>query len=107
MMTYVALHEDFTIEHLGFLPLFLSEEDPRPAAKQYDDNYVSGWSPMPGWTLAPKAMMLKYPGDPPMLPFAATKLHGQEAILFYPHAIVMILQIAGERKGSFEVARLD
>ena len=87
-MIWTARHQQFEYEMLGFLPSFLNENDPRPAAQQFDANYQhgGGWQPMEGWTLADDDM-LKYPGDPPQSPLAETRLR-DERILFYPHAFV-------------------
>jgi hypothetical protein len=103
MTLYIALDPRFHPEQLGFLPEFLSDDDPRSAREQYDENYVSGWHPMSGWTLDVATMTLSYPGDPPLKPFCMTALHDRELIYFYPHAQVLVLQ----QDGSFEVARLD
>jgi len=102
MMIYLTLDPRFAIEQLGYLPGFLNEDDPRPAAEQYDANYVGGWRPLDGWAFDPREMLLKYPGDPPLEPFAATRLR-DEMILFFPYAQVMVWQ----PDGSFEVARMD
>jgi hypothetical protein len=102
-MIYISLDPRFDMEQLGFIPSFLSEDDPRPAAEQFNDNYVSGWRPLDGWVLTDPTMMgITYPGDPTLFPFAMTNLR-DESILFYRHAQVMILQM----DGSFEVCRMD
>ena len=103
MILYIALDPRFHPEQLGFLPEFLSDDDPRSAREQYDENYVSGWHPMSGWTLDDQTMTLSYPGDPPLKPFCMTALHDSELIYFYPHAQVLILQM----DGSFEMSRMD
>ena len=88
---------------LGFLPGLISENDPRPAAKQLEDTYRhgGGWNPMPGWRLD-MSNVLHYPGDPSMKPLAMAILR-HELILFYPHAFLCIVQ----PDRSFEVARVD
>ena len=91
-----------TTRDLGYLPLFLSEADPRPAKEQFDDHYQGGWMPMKGFRLNIASMALTYPGDPPLLPDAVTRLR-EEAIFVYPHDWVLILQT----DGTWEVARLD
>jgi hypothetical protein len=101
-MIYVGLDRRFDMEQLGYLPGFLSEDDPRPAAEQYDNNYVGGWRPQPGWEYAPATMRARYPGDPPLYPFAMTMLR-DERVLFYPHAYVLVLQ----PDDTFEMARMD
>ena len=56
---------------LGFLPSFLSEADPRPAAEQIHANYThgGGWNPrLHGQSFDPVTLALTYPGDPPLYP---------------------------------------
>jgi hypothetical protein len=91
-----------TPEHLGFIPGFLSDDDPRPAKEQINEKYVSGWNKFDGFELNEKSMELSYSGDPPMTPLAATHLK-DELIFFYPHAWLLILQ----PDHTWEVARLD
>jgi hypothetical protein len=88
---------------LGFLPMFLSDDDPRPAREQFDTNYQhgGGWRPMQKFTLQGDNS-LQYPGDPPLRPYAQVILR-DELILVYPHSWVVIKQ----QDGSFEVARMD
>lgn len=102
-MDWKLLHPRMTMEMLGFLPGFLSERDPRPAAEQINDNYRhgGGWSPMPEWTLT-EGNGIKYPGDPALMPLASTKLRDEE-IFFYNHAWLCIKQ----PDGSIEVSRVD
>lgn len=93
---------------LGFIPKFLSQSDPRPAAEQFNDAYAhgGGWDKFEGFTLG-EGFSLIYPGDPEIKPVAFGVLHpnteDQETIFVYPHAWVMIMHI----KGHFEVARMD
>lgn len=90
-------------DHLGFLPLMFSDDDPRPAREQANDNYQhgGGWHPRPGFTLLPTGALC-YPGDPPMFPLAQAMLR-DEKIVLYPFSWVVIKQT----DGSFEVARMD
>jgi hypothetical protein len=86
---------------LGLLPDFLSEDDPRPAAKQFDERYRhGGWRPLPGFAMSGNELL--YPGDPPQPPIALVILRG-EVILLYDYDFVAIVQ----PDGSFEVSRLD
>ena len=79
----------------------LSEDDPRPAAEQFQTNYpFGGWHPFEGFKLS--GTTLKYPGDPPLMPIAETALR-DERIFLYQSAWVMILQ----PDGTFSVSRLD
>ena len=101
-MIYVGLDPRFDMEHLGYLPGFLSEDDERSAAEQYNENYIGGWRPQPDWKFNPETLVVRYPGDPPMRPFAMAMLRN-ERILFYPHAYVMVLQ----DDDTFAMARMD
>jgi len=98
-MTYIffGAHD---VDELGFLPEFLDEEDPRLASAQFNANYIGGWNPFPGFTM--EGDTLQYPGDPPLVPIAYTKLR-DETIIFYPYAFVAIKQ----PDGTFEVSRMD
>jgi hypothetical protein len=51
-------------EGLGYLPSFLSESDPRPAAAQIDENYAhgGGFSPFSGFIMVGDNIV--YPGSP-------------------------------------------
>jgi hypothetical protein len=102
-MIWKMLHPDMTMEHLGFLPEFLSEDDPRPAKEQIHTNYQhgGGWRTMKGFAHVGN-LVLQYPGDPPFSPLAQTKLR-DETIVFYPGEFVAIFQ----PDGSFEASRVD
>ncbi len=91
-------------EALGFIPTFLSDDDPRPARAQIHANYRhgGGWIPAKGFRLDPDTMTLNYPGDPPLNCIAASMLR-DEMILVYPHAWVVILC----PDGTYEVSRCD
>lgn len=102
MLTFKPLHPRATLAHLGYIPSFLSENDPRPAREQIIDNYVGGWLSFKGFVLQSDGLTLKYPGDPALLPLWQAELR-DETIVVYQHAWVMIKQ----KDGSFEVARLD
>jgi len=86
----------------GFLPDFFSEDDPRPAAEQLDENYQhgGGWRPMKGWDLVGGKVV--YPGDPPLEPVSEAALRGEKLTLFQ-YDFLLIQQ--GD--GSFEVGRVD
>lgn len=100
-------------DSVGLIPGFLSERDPRPAKEQIDANYAhgGGWSPYPNgdWKMMPPPRgfdphigLLKYSGDPRLVPLAVAKLR-DEKIVVYDSGITAIIQ----KDGSFEVARLD
>ena len=68
MTKWELLHPQMTMDHLGYIPDFLSEHDSRPAAQQFDSNYAhgGGWNPEVGrgqWKML-DGHKLKYPGDP-------------------------------------------
>ena len=90
------------LDLLGYIPMFLFEDDPRPAAEQFNERYAhgGGWQPMDKWKLS--GDQIKYPGDPPYHPVARGQLRG-ETIWVYPHSWVCIVQ----PDGSFQVARMD
>jgi hypothetical protein len=101
-MIWIMRHPRATPEMLGYIPQFLSENDPRPAREQLDDNYRQGggWEPLSGFKITEEG--LKYPGDPPMALLAETKLR-DEVIRFYDCSWVVIIQ----PDGSFEASRMD
>jgi hypothetical protein len=102
-MIWIQKHPQASIEMLGFLPSFISEEDPRPAREQFNTNYghAGGWSPFQGFTMLPNGN-LKYPEDPETRLLWETKLR-DETIRFYEHAWVAIIQ----PDGSHEICRMD
>lgn len=100
-MIWYALNER-AAQLLGYIPSFLSEEDPRPAREQFQERYIAGWSPFQGFEMG-KECELIYPGDPPLRPIATATLR-DEIILVYEYAWVAILQKKGN---SFEVCRMD
>lgn len=99
-MKITILHPKATLDHLGLIPSFLSENDIRPAREQFDANYCGGWNPMPKFTL--KGHVLRYPQDPPYHAVAKIDLRN-ETILIFDHAIVAIVQ----SDGRFEACRMD
>jgi hypothetical protein len=101
-MLWIQKHPRATIEMLGFIPEFLSEDDPRPAREQINDKYGhgGGWRPLPGFRMTENA--LHYPEDPPYALLFETTLH-DEVIRFYNYAWVAIISA----DGSFEVCRMD
>ena len=102
MLTFEPLHPQAALAHRGYIPSFLSENDPRPAREQISDNYIGGWFSFKDFVLQSDGLALKYPGDPALLPLWQAELR-DETIVVYQHAWVMIKQ----KDGSFEVARLD
>jgi hypothetical protein len=103
---WIAVHPGVTPEHLGFLPGMLDDGNPAPAREQLDRGYQhgGGWRPFQGHTLtlSLKGPSLVYPGDPPMLALAMTRLR-DETIVLFQHDWVAIIQ----KDRSFEVCRMD
>lgn len=95
------LDPKMTLDVLGFIPEFLSEDDPRPAKEQFAANYVSGWRPFNGFKKTADNSLI-FPGDPAQPVIAQTKLR-DELICFYPHSWVAIIQ----PDGTYEVCRMD
>jgi hypothetical protein len=96
------LHPRANWDHVGEIPLWLSESDPDSAQQQIHKNYGhgGGWHPMTGFTM--ESTILRYPGDPPFAPLARMQMRG-EMIYIYEYGIVAIVQ----KDGSFEAARID
>jgi len=102
MIVWELLHPKMTVDYLGFIPDFLSENDPRSAREQFDANYIAGWRPSRGFRMDLTTGRLVYPGDPDMYPVARTRFR-EETILFYPHAYVAVIQ----PDKTWEVCRMD
>jgi hypothetical protein len=103
MILVALLRRDIVPDDLGLIPHFLSEDDDRPAAVQFNEQYAhgGGWQPQPGFKLQ-KDKSLKYPGDPPFKPIARIELR-DEVIYVYPYGYVAVVQ----PDGSFEACRMD
>ncbi len=103
MITFTILDPRYTIDNLGLIPAFLSEDDPRSARAQFHENYAHGGGgfSMKGWSMGPVGEIM-YPGDPAYQPIAVARLR-EEVIRIYPHAWASITQ----PDGAFEVSRMD
>lgn len=102
MIEWEFLHPKMTLEHLGYIPDWLSEANPKSAREQLNDGYAfGGWRPFRGFKLRHDNALL-YPGDPPTIPLAQAKLR-DELIVFYSHSWVAVIQ----PDRSFEVCRMD
>ena len=105
-MHWTILDPRFSLDHLGALPYFFDDKDPRPASAQLDANYAHGGGFSPwgkdNWKFNPDTKVLKWPGDTAMRPLACAQLR-EETLIFYQHAILLILQ----PNGSFLVTRVD
>jgi hypothetical protein len=97
------LHPRATPDHVGVIPYWLDEEDPRPARDQLNEKYAhgGGWRPFEGFKMGHN-LSIKYPGDPAHPPLAIMKMRN-ETVVVYEHAWVAIIQ---EDK-SFEICRMD
>lgn len=113
--TWMALSDDVTPDHLGLIPSFLDDDDPRPAAEQLHANYAhgGGWQPDPKWRFSFKdGFSISYPGDEPLKPYAWTMLHRDsdqsQAVFIYPYGIVGVWdKPTDDDEGHFEAARMD
>lgn len=102
---WTMLNPMMTLDHLGFLPAFLQDDDPRPVSEQIAERYAhgGGWSPYgKGKWRHLGDHVLKFPGDQQMKPLAMAKV-GKETVYFYEHAVLAVFQ----PDGSFEVTRVD
>jgi hypothetical protein len=100
-MKFIFHHPKCTIEHWGYIPLFLREDDPRPAREQFDERYQAGWKPFKGFTKDDQDG-LHYPEDPVQKPVSELFFR-DERIILYPGSWVCIIQ----PDGSWEVCRMD
>ena len=115
MIQFTFLRPDATEDHLGLIPAFFVERDPRPAVDQINERYAhgGGWFDLKvgeRWFTMDSGGVLRYPEDPPMPPLAEAMLHDcgtpehkGERILIYSAGFVAVVQ--GDN--SFRVARLD
>jgi hypothetical protein len=103
MTTAYLVHPDAVPNHVGYLPDFLVESDPRPAREQFNERYKDGgWRPMEGFSYNARTHALSSEGDPD-LPLMAFIQFRDEQIMIYQYSIILILQ----KNGTFEVARMD
>lgn len=99
---------------LGFLSMFLNDEDPRDAVTQINASYGhgGGWNDFPGFKLRKSehtdggdfaaSYALHYPGDPAYREMSRAYLR-DELIVLFQHAWVAVIQ----KDGSFRAARID
>lgn len=95
------------MEVVGFIPQFLSEDDPRPAKEQIDSAYQhgGGWRSFEGFELKGGngiPYTLIYPGDPITESLSQATLR-DETIVYFEHSWVAIIQ----KDGSYDIARID
>jgi hypothetical protein len=89
-------------EYWGLIPGFLSEDNPKTAREQFNDQYQGGFNNFNGFKYDNARKILTYPGDPPMRALGTMKFR-DETIHLFPHAWVLIEQ----PDGKWEVARMD
>jgi hypothetical protein len=89
---------------LGFIPSFISDDDPRPIKEQIDANYQhgGGWRPIKGFIMT-EDHLLHFPGDPPYRPLALGIMRNR-CVILYEYSF---LAISEEPGGEWEVARVD
>lgn len=114
-MIWLLMHPQAEPEHLGFVPQFFDDQDPRPAAEQLAERYAHGG----GWHSFGKGLFrvrehdgaLIFPGSPedgepdevyPLIAIAALPLSG-ERLRFYTSALLAVVK----DDDSFEVTRVD
>jgi hypothetical protein len=94
-------------EHgLGHLPGLISEDDPRGAAAQVDENYIGGWHPDSDCTVPDDTLRTfwhRYHPDAPPLQLVAEAQLRDETLRFYSHSQLAIIQPSG----SFDVSRVN
>ena len=96
-------HTEYEVaDALGYIPGMVTEGIGIPVREQLDANYVAGWHKFEGFTFDKDQSMLTYPSDPAIYAIARAQV-GDETILVFPHAWVLILQA----DGSWEVARMN
>lgn len=98
------------LEACGFIPFWLNEADPRPAAEQLNEHYShgGGWRPFSSTTdqkfkVLEEDMSIKYPGDPKHKPFVKFLLRDEE-VYMYDHGWVMVWNT---KTKHHEICRMD
>lgn len=86
----------------GYIPNFLDEDDPRPAAEQFHANYVSGWSSFKRFKFNKDTLTLTYPGDPPTRAISAMGFRNEIIYLFESSWVVIV-----QPDGTWDVSRMD
>lgn len=90
-------------DELGWVPMLVSADDPRPAKEQIHESNADagGWVPFHGFRMFANGN-LQYPADPEIQLIAQAKLR-DETLRFYQYDWIAILQ----SDGSFEIARVE
>lgn len=113
MLSFSFLDPRVTPDHIGLIPAFFVELDPRDAIDQINERYAhgGGWFDLKvgerGFRQFDDFAKLHYPGDPPLHAYAEATLHlgtdKPERIVIYESGFVAIIQA----DQSFRVSRLD
>lgn len=106
-MNWALIHPRASMDMLGNIPLFISEDDPRSAREQINANYIyGGWRPMGGFVMQSNLLSWPAGGDGPdnrpRILIAEARLR-DETIRFYDGSWLAIIQA----DGTFEVSRID
>lgn len=102
------INEVAAMSLMGFIPQFVSSDDPRSAQEQINDNYRhgGGWCPLRGWMFNPTDSTIQFSDeegtDPPYTPVAETRIHDQRLIVYRDAWVALV-----KDDGTFEVARMD
>lgn len=96
---WVMKHKLATMDMLGLVPYFIHDDDPDPAAKQFEKRYIGGWLPQTDFKMYENRIV----GDGPIYRLIAEAQLRDETIRFYDGSWVAIIQ----KDGSFEVSRMD
>lgn len=100
---YKQADPDALRDAMGILPLWVDDQDPRPAKEQFEEKYQFGCFPMTGGTVDEEGTFW-YPGDPPMPPIGKIE-RSQETVYFYQYAIVATVQKDEDR--TLFMTRMD
>ena len=106
----IQFHSNRSQLSLGYIPVFFSENDPRPASEQLDEAYAhgGGFKPFNGFNLvdfhtdAPLLCRIEYPGDPAHPALAYAKLR-DETLVYFQYDWLAIVQ----PDHSFQISRID
>lgn len=106
-MRVILTHPKATLDHMGLIPFFLNEHDPRPAVEQFSEAYIAGWNDMKDFTLKKgvnpyDAYKLTFAGDPDLPEIGRVQLRDETIVLFDCSWVAVI-----QKDGSFTVSRMD
>lgn len=104
-MIWIQRHPLATQEMLGYIPMFLDDNDKRPAKEQINDNYRhgGGWRSLDGLTMHPDKLVDPNDGNPFDFVLLWESELNDEILRFYNGSMLAVIQ----PDGSFEVTRID